>query len=508
MLDAHPPTASRVVVTAALGGALVASASAAGIHGLGDTDPYRHLAYAHALWSSGFTLRGHPFLPFTLLGQSGVDLWWLLHLVLVPFSFLGVVWGGRLAGVCFAAFFTGGCADAFRRLGVPAPHWLALTSLALSPQFTFRDHLARPSHLTVPLMLWCFAAGLGRVRPLAAGAAALVHGLLHLSSPLSPLFAMVGSLAARREDRARGVRGLVASGVGLAAALILRPDRFDYLNVALQTNLGALGLSGAGMIPHTAFELLPESPGRLFTETWPGWLALVAAAGAGWRRSAVGRQTRLGVGALLALSVLAALRSGRFIDYVVPLQSLAIGVHLPAEASWARRRAMLALAAAPALVLIALHVKNAWEVGNRYIDPPVVFERLAAQVRAQVPAGTLLFVDDPFLTGVVYAALPEYRYVVAYDPSLLYFADTPRFWVWHHAVVEGIACDRPACPDAVPSGEAIARAVAAFGTTWAVTSYPPGVPSMQTVLEQSPLWQETARIPGPVTGLHLWSLKR
>src|SRR6185295_14538883 len=95
---------------AALVAALVALASASRMPGLGDSDPYRHMAYARMLVESGFALRGHPFLPFTLLGPTGADPWWGFHLLLVPFSFLGVLWGAKLAGAAISATVAGSLA--------------------------------------------------------------------------------------------------------------------------------------------------------------------------------------------------------------------------------------------------------------------------------------------------------------------------------------------------------------------------------------------------------------
>ncbi|GAC1552813.1 MAG: hypothetical protein NVS2B9_18000 [Myxococcales bacterium] len=67
------PLVSKPWPAAAIAG-VFALLCASGIPGLGDTDPYRHLATAAEVWRTRFALRGLPFLPFTLLGDTGVDL--------------------------------------------------------------------------------------------------------------------------------------------------------------------------------------------------------------------------------------------------------------------------------------------------------------------------------------------------------------------------------------------------------------------------------------------------
>lgn len=255
---------------AALVAAAIAAICAAGIEGLSDTDPYRHLAYARQIWESGFTLRGHPFLPQTLLGSSGVDLWWGFHLLLVPFSFLGVLWGGRLAGIGVAATQAGSMAALGRRLGQPRAWLVALLPTLTSAYWIARGFSARPGHLTIPLVALNLAAGAGELGPAWAAAASFVHGWLHLSSPLSPLFAGVGAAGAWLAGARPGWRAAASSVGGLSLAFALRPDRAHYLQTALAHNLGALGHSPAGHLPgFRAWSSFPSTAPPLLGR--PGW---------------------------------------------------------------------------------------------------------------------------------------------------------------------------------------------------------------------------------------------
>ncbi len=425
-------------------------------------------------------MRGAPFLPFTLLDSSGVDLW------------LGFHW--RL----------------LRRLGQERPAAFALAPLAISPFFAFRDHLARPTHLTVPLVLAGLAAGAGELHPGFALAAAFLHGLLHLSSPLSPFFVLLGLCGARIAGGRGSPRALLWSIAGLALAFLVRPDRAQYLTVAFLHNATTLDLLGSQPLPNSGLEAKPLALEFLLAETWFG-LALVA--GAFWasrgRTPAGSRAMR--ASALLAIAVVLplSLRTARFLDYVPPLLALAAGLFWPREGlGEGARRFLPAAAALCAAALAARNLSIAWEAGNGNLGPPSTYERLAEEVRARVPPRSLLFTDDTFRTAPIYASLPEYRYISMADPSLLHAANPELFWQWHHAVHDATYCRARRC-DGAPSGsDAVAEAVRGFSSEWIVTDASPHPSAMVRVMAAAPdRFELVAGAHAGGFGLVLWHLK-
>jgi hypothetical protein len=486
-----------------------AAACASGIAGLGDSDPYRHLQYARDLVHSGFRLRGAPFLPFTLLGSSGVDLWLGFHWLLVPFTPLGTLWGARLAGAAIAAFTAVALAWLLRRLGQERPAPFALVPLAISPFFAFRDHLARPTHLTVPLVLAGLAAGAGELHPGFALAAAFLHGLLHLSSPLSPFFVLLGLCGARIAGGRGSPRALLWSIAGLALAFLVRPDRAQYLTVAFLHNATTLDLARAPL-PNSGLEAKPLAGENLLAETWFG-LALVAAAWWASRGRTPAGSRAMRASALLAVAVVLplSLRTARFLDYVPPLLALAAGLFWPREGlREGPRRLLPAAAALCATALAARNLSIAWEAGNSHLGPPQTYERLAEEVRARVPPRSLLFTDDTFRTAPIYASLPEYRYISMADPSLLHAADPRLFWQWHHAVHDATYCRARRC-DGAPSGsEAVAEAIRGFSSEWIVTDVSPHPSAMVRAMEAAPeRFELVAGATAQGFGLALWHLK-
>src|SRR5207245_1133994 len=161
-----------------------------------------------------------------------------------------------------------------------------------------------------------------------------------------------------------------------------------------------------------------------------------------------------------------------------------------------------------AAVLAARNLSIAWEVGNGNLGPPSTYERLAEEVRARVPPGSLLFTDDTFRTAPIYASLPEYRYISMADPSLLHAANPGLFWQWHHAVHDGTYCRARTC-DGAPSGsEAVAGAVRAFSSEWIVTDASPHPSAMVRAMAGAPdRFELVGGAQAGGFGLVLWHLK-
>jgi hypothetical protein len=502
----------RYIAFAGLFAASVALVCASGMPGLVDPDGFSHLAYARRLWQSGFSLRGHPFLPFTMLGDTGVDPWLGFHYLLLPFLPFGDLWGARLAGACIAGGLAATLAWAIGKMGAAsgggdaAPWWMALAPLSLGV-FLIRDQCARPGHVSTALMIVQLVAGAGFVSPVAALLAGFAHGLIHLSSPFSPIFCMLGFAGARGLRRAPSGHGssraVLWSVGGVALALLVRPDRGLLCAEGLAQTLLVFGKS----LPHGSGEVGERGFGLFLREGWPLYLLCAVAFLAGLRRERCGSRAALSAALLAVLvSCLMMVVALRFVDYAAPCLALLAALLWPREP----RKLRLGLAAAAALALVVLlpsGVARAWNLGHHFYDEPAAFERIAVAVRATVPPGTVIFTDDAWMTQILLSYLPEYRYLLAYDPVLLYMGSPQLFWRWHHAVGEGIDCPAPSCGPRRPSGAAVARVLTDFGTRYAVTSTPRGKLSMQEVMAADASRFDLVELsPGQAYGLYFWRL--
>ncbi len=506
------PSTRRQVLLAGSIAAAVALLVMSGVDGLGDTDPARHLRYANELWKSGFRLSGHPFLPFTVLGRQSVDLWWGFHVLLVPFTALGIEWGARATGLCIAFANAATFTFVLRRFGARHAWAFAVLPLVGSEFYLARDWLARPSHLTLPLLFLSLAAGTGALPAATSAGASFLHALVHMSSPLSACFAAFGAaLGDRRSLRSRATV-VAMSLLGLSLGYLVRPDRAHYLAVALNVSLAATSGFSSGMLPETGQELLPMRWSEYAREVLPLAALLAIALVAGRRRPRTGspgtRRVSLG---LLAIFALAPARNGRWDDYLVP--ALAVACWWPADPGWLPDRRRLAAAAIGALGMahLAYVTSDIWKQLDRAFPPLRYVDQLAGAVRANVEPRSVLFTDDTFLGGTLYGSLPEYRYVTAYDPSLLYLASRQDFWRWAHATYDSADCDQPSiadCPGAATGAPALARVMRHFGATWVVSRGHHGPSGLLATLASSPEWFELrGQALGPGSFLSLWHLK-
>ena len=470
----------------------MAFAYSIGNDALGDTDPYRHLQYAHQLWLSGFTLRGHPFLPFTALGKAGVDLWWGFHLFLIPFTAAGIVWGARLAGVAIAALSAGGLAWVMARMGQARPAVYALLPTVTSAAFAYRAHVARPGYLSAPLVLVSLAVGAGALRlPWAAGAA-FIHGAIHLSSPLSPLFTGLGALCRGPKAWRAGLKAVLASAAGWLLSMAVRPDRATFLPVAWAVSLAALGHGPDGRLPNSGGEALAPALSLWGPAVAPTVLAAIVALAVGRKRERAG--SGAGIRAALAATVLSLFLSSRtlkFLDYALPSVALVAALAWPRAGigapPWVRK--VVAAVAGVQLARAFAVVPAMWFAASVQLAPAEFYSRFANRLRAQVPSGSMIFVDDWGAGSILYGFLPDYRYNIAYDQAMLYVGSPELFWTWSHVIDDGVYCahrELADCPGASFGVGDAQKALDAFGAQWVVTRQPARPRSLRRLLEGAP----------------------
>jgi hypothetical protein len=288
----------------------------------------------------------------------------------------------------------------------------------------------------------------------------------------------------------------------------LRPDRALYLPVAFLHNANALGadsrMSGMG----AELRSLPASD--LVFEIWAGCgLLLLAALLSRSQGSAGARPLRYATLLAVAATVALSLWSARFFDYCPVLLAFAAGLVWPREELRSRRGRWAAWAAAVALIALAgrnLHL--AWEEGG-FTGTPALYERLAVAVRHRVPPGAVLFTDDLFRTAPIFASLPEYRYLAMADPSLLYASSPLDYYRWLHTIEDGNFCEAQACAGKPMAPEGVARAIASFGSEWAITSRPARASrQVRAMLDAPPLFEAVWSGQDGDAGFVLWHLKR
>jgi hypothetical protein len=388
-----------------------------------DTDTAYHAAVGQLIRKHGL-LRSFPWTPYSWLADHYADKELLFHLLFVPFTGLGWVSAAKLVGTLAGAGVLAAFYAVWRAEGVPLAGLWSLVPLAASDVFLFRFALVRPHLLSIalaPVALW--AAIRGKLVVLAL--TSLIYPWSYVAWQL-PL-ALVALAEAARLLAGEGVRwkpaavAAAALGVGLAlhpnGANVIRLNWVVIHEVLLRNAWGR----------HAGFELGQEfdpfSPGQ-----WLEWLLAAtgmaaAAVALAWRQR---RENPAAVAFSLAAVLFGALtvRTARFAEYLVPFSVAALAL---ATRGLARRVVVLAVLAACLLYTGPRSVEMIRGLGRRpdFVPPP-----FGAWLREQIPPGAQVFTCDWGHTGDLMLALPDRRFIVALDPTLLYVNDPERYRLW------------------------------------------------------------------------------
>lgn len=124
--------------------------------GMTGTDGYWHMKIAQLYWTGENPVLGgsFPWMQHSTYNDLRHDWQLLYHLLLIPFTALGLSLGGKVSTVFFAALLTASIYAILRHSRTPFAWPLSLLFLFASGHLTLQLHLPRPTTLTVTLLLW------------------------------------------------------------------------------------------------------------------------------------------------------------------------------------------------------------------------------------------------------------------------------------------------------------------------------------------------------------------
>ncbi|MBI2483544.1 hypothetical protein HYV74_05215 [Candidatus Uhrbacteria bacterium] len=433
-----------------------------------DPDSFYHAGMAE-LAATGTFPQQFPWLQLTTLRTAYADLHFLYHLLLVPFVRLfGAMPGVRIATILSVGLLTLTMFGLLRTLRVRGAFGCIALLLGSAP-FFFRMNLAKAQGFAVALLALGLIAVVRRSR---TGTFLAAVFAVWLSSHW-PVLAMTAiaicgidivlALLIHR-DRAHLVpalrtnASLIGSTIfGVMAAAIVHPYFPQNLNVARQqmmdiafiagpttANVGAewQPLTGVQLVDHTGFLLLLGGIASI------GIVLLVLRAmttADPERRHAAA--IALGCGSMAIAFGVFAMRQQRQLEFFVPLLILTIATGLQPIIAWlwpARvvigwrspgtiRRPLATAALLTIMVAYSIGSIPALRMHRTYFTNgyPGNHLRSAAQwMRANIPAGAIVFhgnwSDFPFL----FLWNREHRYLIGLDPRFAEFADASQFQRW------------------------------------------------------------------------------
>lgn len=394
-----------------------------------DGDTAYHVAVGRLIREHGF-LQSFPWTPFSWLADHYADKELVLHLLFAALAGLDWSLASKVVGTLLGAALLGAIYLVLRAERVPLAGLWALLPLAAADVFLYRFALVRPHLLSIPLaiaVLW--AAARGRVWVL--GAVSALYPLCYVAWLLPLALVAAAELARLLAGQRPQWRPAAASAIGLCAGLALHPNtvnlvRFTWV-VAVDVLLRAAWGARRGL--ELGLEFQP------FTlRQWLEWLLatvglLLGGTAIAWRSR---REDPVPLAfALASLGFLAlTLRTARFAEYLVPFAAVAAAL-ASARLDLTRLQARLLPAAVLAVCLLytgRAQLETLRGLGSQEDQIPA---SLGQALRPRIPPGSQVFTCDWGSTGKLMLLLPDRRFLVALDPTLLYLKDPELSRLWY-----------------------------------------------------------------------------
>lgn len=267
-------------------------------YALVDVDGYFHIKFSYLMSHGHGLIRELPWLHFTIHRDYYRDHHFLQHVLLVPFTFLDLRLGAKLAAWAFATLAFAAFYLAAARRGRAAAAILTVALLGAGNHFLYRMMMPRvPSMSLAMLLVVVWLAAAGRNRWLAAAMFAYVW--LYDGFALGVIAIVLMALAELLIEGRCNWRTLMWGLCGVAAGMVLNPyfpqNLESYIfNLSRTVSDAQLSVSDTGWEwkPLESYYLL-----RNFRATWTAF-------GLGVVLAALSRRPRRETVAMLMLSVL------------------------------------------------------------------------------------------------------------------------------------------------------------------------------------------------------------
>lgn len=392
-----------------------------------DDDTAYHFTVGQLLRKYGI-LHSFPWTPFSLQYDHYADKEFLFHLLFVPLGGLGFVTAARVVGAVCATLIPTSLYLILRAERVPYAGLWALLPFACS-EFIFRIALVRPHLLSITLaviLLWACS----RERYVLLAAVAVIYPLSYVAFWQIPLI-IVASVETARLLSGGSLRwkpAAVACG-GIAAGILLHPNSLNLIGINWlhMSDILFQGAWGSKVVFNLGKEFQPFPPA-----TWAQHLAVTvicsgAALAISWRERRNNSFPFACALAALAFGLLT-VRTLRFIEYFAPLAALAMALASPALRL---KHAAVGICGIALLYLLVLGTEPV-----RMLAPPLQLKKeyiapeTARRFESAIPVGAQVFTCGWDYTGNLMLALPERRFLVAADPTMLYKKDPRLYDIW------------------------------------------------------------------------------
>jgi hypothetical protein len=401
-----------------------------------EEDGYYHIKFAWLLRHHGLFRDGFPWAYFSLWRDGFSDGAVFFHLLLIPFTFMDLESGAKLA-TCVLSAFTLSSFFAILTLNKVRSrlYWFWLFLLG-GGFFWWRMLVPRPQILSVALMLWSVHFLLNGRRK-AFAALSFLYPLSYVAAFLPQVFAVIRWAYLKAVER-RSEGRIVAWGLGAyALATVAHPYFPKNLRFFLVQNFYVMFLALTQKVNlYLANEFLPLTTRDFFGAHLPliAHLSVVSFVFM-HRRPALSERTRV-LFPMAAVLVAMACGSKRFVEYAAPVTTLFCAFFFEdvfagyGEERFLRDYGLLGKAALTA-GLVAMGAATGvearmvrWDL--RHVPAPR-FKELSAALAANAPPGEFVYACDWDEPPELLFYADQYRYPVLMDPTFMY-AWSPETW--------------------------------------------------------------------------------
>lgn len=413
--------------------ALVACFGTAGLlHGMQplprDSDAAYHYAVVQLIAEHGM-LETFPWERFSIVRERYSDKELLFHLVHLPLRSLGYERSVQVVGALLGGLWLLATWAILARERVTRAWLWPVVSVAASGYFLVRFSLFRPHLLAVPLtLLVAWAATRQRIR-LLFGLAVLYPLAYHAFHALWVALVLIEGVRWLSTGRPAW-RPAAALLAGNTLGLLLHPHFPAVLEHSWLETFQTLFASAVlgEQVPDVGKEFAPFALSELPVQLGLPLAATVAAAVGAWR---VRRQDPLPL-AFTALAVafgVLTLASQRFVEYLVPLATLALAL------AWPRQPRLPLYSLAAGLLLLAATGRA--EISRLLLRVELAPPEVALALQERVPARAHVFHCSWDTVGYVWLLLPGREAMYALNPVRFYRFDPEGYLRFHALVRQG-----------------------------------------------------------------------
>lgn len=357
-----------------------------------DPDGFYHGVVALEYWQHGI-MRSFPWLPLTFLADHFADQHLLYHWLLAPLTGLaGTFWGTKIGIAVFGALAVAVFWYTLHELKV-RPAWWHVALLVGTPAFLLRLSLAK----ALPLSLVCFCAGIVLLTKRHSKGLLALTAIYVWTYGAWPLFVVLVALYDAVhwwQTRARPLAPWVL--LGAAVGLLIHPHTPHTLwffwrqtiEIALQPI--PANVVGTEWLPYQADRYLPVM--RPFLLAVAATIVLVVTR---WPlvRDRAKEPLRIALSITACLLLIASWMASRYVEYAVPLGTIALALWLTPLYETLSQRIQRTLQVT-VLVVILLAAPSYARIAQRTLaggHPATEFTAVSQWAREHIPAHTILF---------------------------------------------------------------------------------------------------------------------